>query len=433
MQSDLLSQAIEHLKSGRIGEAEERLAAMLAASPGDATANHLMGNIRYRQNRMADALVFVKRAASSPSATAEMHCSLGALLYTNGQWSEAIDAYERALAVKPGLPDAVNALSHIYRADQDAARGGGNSRVGLMWNKTAANSGNSGLVPQWHFGMINDVKRNEAYEAAIRRAAPGKHVLDIGTGSGLLSMMAARAGASRVTACEVIAPIAEQARKIVGANGLSDRITVHAMKSTALSVPAVMPARAEVLVTETFGSLLLSEEVLPTVEHAHEYLLTENATIIPRAGSIIGYLAGGPKLEDQLFVHKAAGFDVSAFNDLAPRILNVMLNHVSHQVLSDDTELLRFDLKQRSFPAASIRIALKATRAGVCSGLAHWIKLELDEHAVYENRPDPGGAFASHWTHAVHRFPRPVAVKPGDIVNVLLRHDRTNIYVDLLD
>jgi tetratricopeptide (TPR) repeat protein len=433
MHSDTLTQVFELLKSGRIGEAEERLGILLSANASNAEANHLMGSIRFQQGRTDEALAYVKRAAASPSATAQMHCSLGALLYKMGNWNEAVDAYQRALAVKPGWPDAMNALADIYRADGEFARTGGNSRTGLMWSKAGANTGSSALVPQWHFGMMNDLKRNQAYEAAIRRAAPGKHVLDIGTGSGLLSMMAARAGASRVTACEVIGPIAQQARKIIAANGMSDRITVHAMKSTALSVPAVMPSRAEVLVTETFGSLLLSEEILPSVEHAYEYLLTGNATIIPRAGSIMGYLAGGSKLETQLFVDKAAGFDVSAFNELAPRILNAMLNHLPHEVLSEDAELIRFDLTQRRFPAASVPVALKATSHGVCFGVAQWIKLDLDADSVYENRPVQGGPFASHWTHALHRFARPVRVKPGDIVNVLFRHDRTNIGIDLLD
>jgi type III protein arginine methyltransferase len=78
-------------------------------------------------------------------------------------------------------------------------------------------------VPPWHFAMMNDVPRNSAYEEAIRRVAPGRSVLDIGTGAGLLAMMAARAGAKWVVSCEQTPWIAAKAREVVAANGVGDR------------------------------------------------------------------------------------------------------------------------------------------------------------------------------------------------------------------
>ena len=63
------------------------------------------------------------------------------------------------------------------------------------------------LVARWHYRMINDGARNGAYDraiaAAVRRMGPQAPVLDIGSGSGLLAMMAARAGAVDVTACDL--------------------------------------------------------------------------------------------------------------------------------------------------------------------------------------------------------------------------------------
>ena len=51
---------------------------------------------------------------------------------------------------------------------------------------------------RWHFGMLNDAERNTAYDRALRaRVRAGDMVLDIGAGTGLLGMMAARAGAAR--------------------------------------------------------------------------------------------------------------------------------------------------------------------------------------------------------------------------------------------
>jgi len=161
--------------------------------------------------------------------------------------------------------------------------------------------------------MMDDKRRNDAYEAAIRRIVAGKWVLDIGTGSGLLAMMAARAGAAHVTTCEAVGIIAERAKGIIAKNGLADRITVIGKPSSELLLGRDLPRRAEVLVTEIFASGLISEGILPTIEHAHEHLLTPDATLIPCAASVMGYLAGGPQLKGMLFVDNIAGFDLSDF------------------------------------------------------------------------------------------------------------------------
>ena len=67
----------------------------------------------------------------------------------------------------------------------------------------------------WHFDMMADLGRNDAYDRALKALVKPEHVvLDIGTGSGLLAMMAARAGAKHVYAIEANESIAEKARKV---------------------------------------------------------------------------------------------------------------------------------------------------------------------------------------------------------------------------
>jgi type II protein arginine methyltransferase len=439
MQPDPLLQAYEDFKFGRLAEAEERCKSLLARNPEDTEPSHLLGAICFRAGRVEEALAHLKRATTSPRATAEMHNNLGATLYKLGRADEAIAAFQRALALKPAFADALNNLAVVYlekqQTDQaiEAFRKVVQLQPELLHAQANLRAAYHGVVPPWHFAMMDDKRRNEAYEAAIRRAVPGKKVLDIGTGAGLLALIAARAGASRVTTCEAVSVIAEHARGIVAKNGLADRITIIPQKSTAMTVPGVMGERAEVLVTETFASGLITEGVLPTIEHAHEYLLTSDATVIPKSASVMGYLAGGPTLEGMLFVDKIAGFDLSAFNDFAPAMLPVALDNVPHRALSDDLEIMRFDLRDKNFPAGGARLALKATHHGVCVGVAQWIRLELDSFTTYENRPSAQAGFNGHWTHVVHRFPRLVAVAPGDVVPILFRHDRTQIGIDLIE
>jgi hypothetical protein len=261
----------------------------------------------------------------------------------------------------------------------------------------------------------------------------GKHVLDVGTGAGLLAMMAARAGAKSVVSCETVGLIAEQARTIVANNGLADRVTVIGSPSTSLTVGKDMPQRADVLVTETFSSTLIGEGILPTVEHAHEHLLAPGAAVIPAAASAVGYLAGGEALRGMFFVDRVAGFDLAPFNDFAPPCMGMLLDNFPHEILSDDTELMRFDFREKRFPMAARPVAMRATRSGTVLGVAQWIRLELDALTRYENRPSPTAAFNGHWTHFFFRFPRPVAVNAGDTVPLMVRHDRREITVELAE
>ena len=71
-------------------------------------------------------------------------------------------------------------------------------------------------VPKWHIPMMNDDERNNAYLKAIKSAIKdNEYVLEIGTGSGLLSMMASDAGAKKVITCETSQPIAAAAKRII--------------------------------------------------------------------------------------------------------------------------------------------------------------------------------------------------------------------------
>ena len=79
-----------------------------------------------------------------------------------------------------------------------------------------------------HEEMLRDRVRTESYRAAIERnteAFRGKVVLDVGAGTGILSIFAAKAGARHVYAVEA-AGVATYASEIVRANGFADKITV---------------------------------------------------------------------------------------------------------------------------------------------------------------------------------------------------------------
>uniref|UniRef100_A0A182LSP5 Protein arginine N-methyltransferase n=1 Tax=Anopheles culicifacies TaxID=139723 RepID=A0A182LSP5_9DIPT len=151
--------------------------------------------------------------------------------------------------------------------------------------------------------MCHDWERNQKYDQALqltisRLHAAGQqaHVLDIGTGSGLLSMMAVRAGADSVVACEAFRPMAECAERIIEANGMQERIRLVKKRSTQLSVgPGQdMERRANVLVTELFDTELIGEGALGTYRHALQHLLTDDVLTIPHQATIYAQVVECP-------------------------------------------------------------------------------------------------------------------------------------------
>ena len=150
-----------------------------------------------------------------------------------------------------------------------------------------------------HTDMLNDAERNRRYHRALarvlaRQPLDRRRVIDIGAGTGLLAMLAARQGASSVVACELDGAMSAIAIECQAANGLADVVEWHAVPSQALDLP---PDRlADVLVTETFDSELLGEGVLPLLRDALGRLVSPHAIVIPARARVWGQLFESPLL-----------------------------------------------------------------------------------------------------------------------------------------
>jgi type II protein arginine methyltransferase len=276
----------------------------------------------------------------------------------------------------------------------------------------------------WHFVIPRDQLRNNAYEAALQRAIrPGCRVLEIGTGSGLLAMMAARAGAE-VTTCEADFAIASAARDVVAANGYADRVRVLNLHSTALDPERDMGGQADILVSEIVSNDLLSEGVLAAHEDAVARLLKPGGVVIPARGSVRVALAAdrrgrSPRLGE------TSGFDLTAFNRLASPHEMVRVGMGQVDLVSDPVDLFRFDFASGG-PWQAERAGHRfASFGGRVDGIVQWIALEMDEVGRYENQPIEGSA--SCWGALFWRFGEPLATQPGDGVDIGGAHERDRL------
>ncbi|BAT80264.1 histone-arginine methyltransferase [Vigna angularis] len=148
--------------------------------------------------------------------------------------------------------------------------------------------------------MLQDYVRTGTYYAAVienRSDFMGRVVVDVGAGSGILSLFAAQAGAKHVYAVEA-SEMAEYARKLIAGNPiLGQRITV--IKGKVEDVE--LPERADILISEPMGTLLVNERMLESYVIARDRFLTPNGKMFPSVGRI--HMA--PFSDEYLFVEIA--------------------------------------------------------------------------------------------------------------------------------
>jgi precorrin-6B methylase 2 len=286
---------------------------------------------------------------------------------------------------------------------------------------------NGGEIPNWHFAMMNDPVRNGAYDAALGAALKkGGIVLDIGSGSGLLAMMAARQGATRVITCEEVPLLARKATEIIQRNGLADRIQVINKRSTDLIVGKDFPERADVLVTEIFDDGLLGEGAFPAIEHAREHLLKPHAQLIPTGVRVMAMCVESQEIFENHRVGEAAGFDLSAFNEFSDRIyIGYHLEKVSYRALTAPRHVFTFDFKQKSHDE-EIPVEFEMIDSGRCHAVAYWFELRMDEKTIISSAP--GLAKRSSWKQAVQIFEDPRWLERGSRLKLIAHHDSEAIW-----
>jgi type II protein arginine methyltransferase len=284
----------------------------------------------------------------------------------------------------------------------------------LVWSATETII--RAAVPQWHFAIIRDERRNSIYDKALRAAVtPEKVVLEIGTGSGILAMMAARAGARHVYTIEVQPLIAEAARRNIADNGYAERITVINKDALRVQVGEDLPRPCDLLVHEVVSNDLLSESVLPLVAYARSKLLTPDAGHLPHRIAAHGMLIGDDVFGKGRIAGAHVGLTLTAMDVFGTWVRKKNGPMHVEQPLSRAEILLSFDLARAARDEVhSVRVPLQATADGVARGLLQWISFTFPDGSQYENGPDT----SSNWALCLHPFPRPVNVAAGQTIMV---------------
>lgn len=331
----------------------------------------------------------------------------------------AFDALVAAAAGKP-LALALLAAKAAEAGEHARARAVAGKALALAPSDpeiaAIANAVIAAETPLWHFHMMRDAQRNAAYEAAIVRAIrPGMRVLDVGAGSGLLAMMAVRAGAASVVSCEMDGAIADVAREIVARNGFADRITILNCHSGEIDADRDLGGPVDLVVSEIIGKDVVCERVLPSLRDVAQRLLKPGGQMIPLAAEVRVALAYWTGYEDIPALPDQCGFDLTPFNRLQPSRWSTNVGDRRLALRSEDGALMRFDLASGGLADVTGAVPLAAS-GGPVNGVIQWAGIQLDESGWFENRP-AHGAWSS-WACQFFPFARTIDTRAGQSVRV---------------
>ncbi len=268
----------------------------------------------------------------------------------------------------------------------------------------------------FHHSMLVDRIRVEAFMRAILATVqPGDVVVDIGTGTGILSAFAAIAGARQVYAIER-EPIIDVAREIVERNGLSDRVTF--LEGSSLDIE--LPERGDVLVSETIGNAAYDEGITRWYRDAKDRLLVDGAAVIPRQLDLEASLLTVPNDYEQIdrWSRPLMHLDLTPLRRVA--VNNLLWAELSpaHQSSSVET-VISCDLDDP--PDALVgRVEFVASQAGTAHGLGVWFDAVLDDRTTISNRPPN---VVPSWEQGFLPLAEPVAIQPGDRISATVAVD----------
>lgn len=281
-------------------------------------------------------------------------------------------------------------------------------------------------VHSFHVEMIRDHPRNQAFEAALRRAVTAKtRVLDIGSGTGLLAMMAARAGARQVFSCEARPAMAHVARDNVRNNGFADRVTVIAKHSSEIDADADLGGPVDLVVAELIGRQLVDELVLPSMRDAVIRLVKPGGRVIPQSGDIRVALGWWDGLADRA-MRTECGFDMTAFNRLLRPRKNLEVGDPELFLRGEEASLFSFNFSTTDSAPDRAELDL-VSHGGPVNGVVQWLRLQMDAHGTYENRPAHGTA--SHWACCFFPLAQPIETQCGESVRVTASLAENRLYI----
>lgn len=298
---------------------------------------------------------------------------------------------------------------------------------------------------QIHKLMLEDTVRNKAYKQAIidnSAFIKGKTVLDVGAGTGILSVFCAQAGAAKVYAVEA-SDTYKLAEQVVSENGFSNIIEVIHCKVEDLVLPGDM--KVDILVSEWMGFYLLHEGMLDSVIIARDKFMKEDGLMLPESATIYASPCSVPTMYSQWdnvegisMASFAQNLRLSAAHKPQTTTLNI------NDVIAVPETVFWFDLRSitlSELDSISLKHVFVANKSGLCQGVALWFTCTFpssgtSEPVILSTDPDDP---PTHWKQTIIVLPNEMEVEKEEPIALNINLTRAensrryNIELSMLD
>ena len=361
-------------------------------------------------------------APAAPEAAADVDALVEAMAQMRSEVAALVGALDEpaaaAAAEAAAEGEASSSAAGAAAAPAPAAAAEAEEEAGQYGRGGPASSSyfDSYAALQIHHDMLADAVRTEGYRDAIEGNAAllkDKVVLDVGCGTGILSMFCARAGARLVIGVDA-SEIIEHARKIVAANGLSEKVVLLRGTVETVALPAGVE-KVDVIVSEWMGYALLYESMLPSVLFARDRHLAAGGAMLPSSCTMLVSASSHDKLA---FWDDVYGFDYAHLADVDRKEASVEL--VPPETLLSAPAPFRV-VDTTSAADAELDFTAPFELAATAEGTLRCFVVHFDTAfapagGVATSFTTAASATPTHWKQTALYLKRPLALRPGDAI-----------------
>lgn len=268
-----------------------------------------------------------------------------------------------------------------------------------------------------HHEMLTDKVRTESYRDALLTNSNMFNnciMLDVGCGTGILSMFAAKSGCRQVISVDQ-SDIIFHAMDIVRENNLANVITLKKGRLEDIDLPV---EKVDAIVSEWMGYFLLFEGMLDTVIFARDNYLVPGGKILPNRCniSIVGSGDTNRYIDLVDYWSNVYGFKMSCMKPEVVREPSIEMSHVQ-DLITNVCELQSFDLYTVTTECVNFTspFSLKVKKTGSLTAIVGYFDVffDLDNPIQFSTGPH---AAPTHWKQTVFSLSEPVSVTEGETV-----------------